>query len=223
MIPRISVVLPSRGRPHLLEKMLASLYGTVRAAGQVEVVIRCDHDDPETISFVQSLRHPLLISGPRYRGYASLATFVNEAARLSHGELVLVVNDDAEFLTFAWDDLLMQAASEYKDGIFDLSVDTVLNNENFVFPCTSRRVVDLIGVHDERVIYNDIWLRDVMAHFGRAIKVPNVTVRHNWEGLTADQTNVLCKTVQTREYADLYSRCVSEGIAKVRAAVGATI
>lgn len=209
MKPRISVIVATRGRVALLDKMLRSLQLTAHDPTSVEVVLRCDADDNLTIHFLREQPH-LFIVGPRRNGYATLASLVNEAARLSHADLVIVVNDDAEFVTQGWDARLVEEAARYEDGIFDLGVTNVLNDENFVWPCTSRRVIDLIGIHDERLVYSDVWLRDVMRHFDRAIRVHDVVIKHNWVGVSAEQD-----AARRQEDPALHARCVEEAAARI--------
>lgn len=211
--PKVSVIVATRGRVRQLEKMLLTLRHTAFAPEDVEVVLRCDADDPETVMFLRSQPH-LFIVGPQRSGYATLASLVNEAARLSHADLAIVVNDDAEFMTKDWDLRLVQEASRFPDGIFDLGVTDVLNNDNFVWPCTSRRVIDLIGIHDERLVYSDIWLRDVMLRFDRAVRVHDVVIKHNWAGPSASQDEA-----RRREDPALHGRCVEEAVNKIKEAL----
>jgi hypothetical protein len=209
--PRISVVSAVRGRVQLLRTMLDSLVQTAADPGRVDVVLRCDFDDAEMIGCLSDLAGPRFIVGPRVDGYASLPAFANEAARLSCADLVLVVNDDAEFQTPGWDTKLVEVAAQYPDGLFVLGVDT-LNAGNFVFPCVSRKHIELFGgVFDTRVVYADIWSRDVYAPFGLAIRVPDVRIDHRWQGMSADQRRV----VATIDH-DAYVQAVEDGRAKVR-------
>jgi glycosyl transferase family 2 len=214
MRPAISVIAPTRNRVPLLDHMLTTLDATVSDPARVEVILRCDYDDVLSIAYLCQRGTPFIV-GSRREGYATLATFINEAARLSTGELVIVVNDDVEFLTADWDLRLTEAAAEYPDGIFDLGVNTVLNNPNFVFPCQSRRQIEVLGCFfDERLIYPDIWLRDVLLPFGRAIRVPEVTIQHNWLGQSEDQA-VAASVAHSSAHQAVYQRCVNEGRAKI--------
>lgn len=215
MKPRISIIAPVRARVDLVDFMLATLRDTAAEPSRVEVVLRADNDDPAMINLLRQGPDTFIV-GPRRMGYTTLASLINEAARLSHADLIMVVNDDAEFLTPGWDLKLEAAASQFPDGIFDLGVDTVMNNGNFVFPCMSRRTMETLDCFfDERLVYTDIWLRDVMEPFGRAVHVPGVTVRHNWTGMTEDQRQSL-KVVHGHGYEQMYAHCVEEGREKVR-------
>ncbi len=220
MKPAISVLVPTRQRTALLEKMLDSLMATAADQSAVQVVLRIDEDDAESANYLRLCPWPTeIIVGPRYNGYATLAKFINEAAARATADLLIVVNDDVEFLTHGWETKLVSAAARYPDGIFDLGVDTVLNNANFVFPCQSRRQVEILGCFfDDRLVYPDIWLRDVLQPFGRAIRVPEVVIRHNWQGQTPDQRWAVPLT-QTATYQVLYQRCVNEGRAKIQHAL----
>ncbi len=211
----ISVIACTRQRVGQLAKMLDSLHAT--AAGPVEVVLRVDFDDYETISYLAFRQVPFIV-GSRLQGYATLSTLVNEAARLSTGDLVLVVNDDVEFCTPQWDRLLTTVGASYPDGLFDLGVET-LNAGNFVFPCVSRRLIQILGgVFDERLIYPDIWLRDILQPFGRAIRVPEVQITHHWDGQTPDQQRA-CATAHSAEHQAVYQQCVIEGQVKIQEAL----
>jgi len=227
MMPRISVVAPIRERLALTERMLASLWSTAANPARVEVVLRCDDDDTAIVDAlrargpkpngltIDAVNETILI-GSRLKGYATLPTFINEAAHASHADLVLVVNDDAEFQTLGWDDLLVARAATIPDGIFNFGIETA-NAGNFIFPCVSRRLITLMGgVFDERLIYPDIWLRDVLMPFGRAIRVPEVVIAHHWQGQSADQQQA-ARVAHSRDHQQLYVRCVHEGREKVRA------
>jgi hypothetical protein len=216
-VPRISVLCAVRERVLLLETMLDSLFRTAEAPEGVELVLRCDYDDEAMLSYLRgrAWRHRTIV-GPRLDGYASLATFTNEMARLARANVLLVVNDDAVFETPGWDGLLLAGTSGFPDEIFLLGVDTIMNSGHFPFPCVSKRVVQTLGcLFDERLVYTDVWLRDVLAPFGRAVLLPSVTVRHAWNGMTEDQRRAL-GIVQADGYGALYTQCVEEGVERIR-------
>lgn len=225
MTSAIAVIAAVRQRVDLLQRMLTSLVATVQRPEQVEIILRCDDDDAVMLEYMRELsqtrqmrgvaRHRWIV-GPRLSGYAALPAFANEAARLAHANLVLVVNDDAEFVTPGWDRLLVDRAAQYPDGMFVMGVETE-NAKNFIFPCVSRRLIETLGgVFDERLIYPDIWLRDVCEFFGRAVRVPDVTIAHRWQGPSPDQAGALSVTI-TPAYQQLYASCVADGRSKLRA------
>ncbi len=219
MTPSISVVAAVRERTDILERMLDSAVETAAQPDAVEIVLRCDFDDSRMIDYLTRACHRFIV-GPRESGYVSLPGFANEAARLSRADLVIVVNDDAEFMTPGWDEKLVAHASRYPDGLFVFGIETN-NAKNFVFPCVSRRHVELFdGVFDPRVIYADIWTRDVYQPFDRAVRVHDVEVAHHWQGRSDDQERALAVT-QSAEHRAVYVRCVEEGRLKIATMLGA--
>lgn len=214
--PRISVLACARERITALDTMLASLFATAADPASVEILLRCDHDDEPMIDYLRSWKwsNASVVIGPRLSGYASLPVFTNQLARLSHGDLLLVVNDDAVFETQGWDEMLRRAAGECGD-LFLLGVDTRYNADHYPFPCVPRGLVDTLGfLFDERLVYTDIWLRDVLAALHQAIPVPEVVIRHAWQGMTSDQVHAQ-RLINGPEYAALYDRCVAEAVAKI--------
>lgn len=211
--PTISVICPTRKRLAELQRMVASLKATA-TSGAVELIARIDFDDQESYPFLCLNEIPFIV-GPRRDGYATLATLINEGARLATSDLVLVINDDVTFDTVGWDQRLAEHGARFPDGIFNIGVD-VENAGNFVFPCVSRRLIELLGgVFDERLVYPDIWLRDVLMPFHRAVRIHDVRLSHHWKGQTPDQEHAVRMRVSSYGYEDLYQRCVLEGQAKI--------
>jgi len=231
MTPTISVLVPTRQRTHLLDHMLTSLVITAADPGSVEVVFRIDEDDiesrtyltsPDLIGWLTMIGHVYIVVGPRLNGYATLPILINEAARAATANLLIVINDDVEFKSSGWDRRLCEEARTYPDGIFNLGVNTVLNNPNFVFPCQSRRQIEALGwFYDPRLVYPDIWLRDVLMPFGRAVRVEDVIIEHQWAGQTEDQERAVQQIVSRPDYWPLYAQCVHEGRQKIAAVLQA--
>ncbi len=90
------------------------------------------------------------------------------------------------FQTPDWSWKVLDVANRYPDGIFALGVETY-NAKNFPFAIVSKQAVELMGrIHPVDVFWGDVYLRDVMAAFGRAIRIPEVTIDHEWIGNAPD-------------------------------------
>jgi len=177
---KISVLVPTRGRVPHLRTLLQSFDSSC-----AELVFRVDDDDLETQSFLAQYPWTVMI-GPRCHGYASIPVFFNEAVQAALGDVVMLGNDDMRFVTPHWAESLLHEANQYRDGIFNLGVST-LNETHFPFSVVSKRVTNALGfVCDPRLFWVDIFLRDIMAHFGRCVMVPSVRVEHDWAGYPYD-------------------------------------
>lgn len=215
----ISVLVPTRKRVSRLCTMLDSFERTA-TAGNADVVFRVDDDDRETIDFLEREEQPFLV-GPRFNGYLSMPRFVNELYRGSTGDVLLVGNDDMIFHTPDWPTIVLQSANQYPDGLFDIGVHTQ-NAKNFVWSIVSRKAADCLGwLWDPRIFWGDVYLRDMMAHFDRAIKLPSVYIEHDWAGKNPDQVfKESDKHILKRDlsyWQGTHARAVRDGIEKLKA------
>jgi len=217
---RISVLVPTRQRIPQLERLLESFAATV-PDDDAELIFRVDRDDLDSQACLR--RHSwTVVVGPRYEGYRSLPRFCEEMRDAATGDVFMVGNDDMVFRTTHWPARLLSVANEYPDGRFNLSVSTY--NEHVVpWSTVSRQAVDQLGhIHDARLYWGDVYLRDVFAAFGRVIAVPDVQIDHVWMGHTPDQTFLEANQGEARNWDEAYwalhRRCVSEAVAKLEAA-----
>lgn len=219
---KLSVLVPTRNRMDRLHTLLTSFSTT--SAADSELVFRVDEDDAQSEMLLTSTRHKVVV-GKRYDGYRSMPVFLNEAARASSGDVLMVGNDDMIFETIGWDIEILKEANKHADGLFDIGVET-MNTDHYPFSIISRHVFNQLGfVYDPRLFWGDIFLRDVMAHFGRTVILPHVRVTHDWAGLRPDalfnEAERLKTTIGTAEYWARHREIVNETIEKL-AAVGAS-
>jgi hypothetical protein len=102
--PICSVLIATRKRPVRLLKTIHSVINTAKLP--VEFVLRYDDDDEETAAIIPELEKSLplkAVRGSRLRGWESCNIFYSEAADVSSGKWVLIINDDAEIQGEGWD------------------------------------------------------------------------------------------------------------------------
>src|SRR5678815_432951 len=186
MFKKVSVLVPTRKRITRLQRLLASFDVTTPDRDSAEMVFRIDDDDYETAGLLSGTPWPVVV-GPRLEGYRSLPVFFEELRAVATGDLLMTGNDDMVFQTPSWSWRVLDEANRYPDGIFALGVETY-NAPHFPFAIISRHAAEVMGrIHPVDVFWGDVYLRDVMAELGRAIRLPNVTVDHEWIGHTPDQ------------------------------------
>ncbi|HSC30042.1 MAG TPA: ATP-binding cassette domain-containing protein, partial [Vicinamibacterales bacterium] len=101
---RISLLVPSRERPELLQRFLESVLARSERPDLVEVVIYADEDDPSSHGLtVEGLDVPTII-GPR----ASMGSYNTACLEKSRGEVVVLCNDDVVIQTRGWDRILRE-------------------------------------------------------------------------------------------------------------------
>lgn len=220
MSTKVSVLVPTRGRVERLTTLLTS-YAHTSNEGTSEMVFRVDNDDAESIRFLE--QHPLrpqIVVGPRYQGYRSMPQFFNELAAKASGDVVMCGNDDMVFKTLGWAPMILEAANRYPDGLFDFGVSTH-NEAHYPFATVSKQVVDRLGfIWDPRIFWGDIYLRDIMAFFGRCEMLPEVEIEHDWAGWHPDKVFVESdKTVGPHYWTETHWPAVREAVEKLKEVV----
>ncbi len=181
--PALSLIVPTRGRPHALARFLRSLADTARAPKQFEVVLVVDSDDdtPRKFNLPFEVR---IATGPPGRTMGELNRAGYAATR---GEFVMLLNDDVIARTRGWDRVVLQQLRRFPDPIVLVHVnDTLIRDYLCTFPILSREYVELGGgicpAEYERYRIDDHIQDafDILAHVGvrRSVYLPDVIFEH---------------------------------------------
>jgi glycosyltransferase involved in cell wall biosynthesis len=104
----VSILIPTRKRIQLLKECLDSINLKTQNTSLVEILIKIDSDDQETIDFINQykINFPITIKEvitDRKKGWGSLDEHMNYLASFSEAEFLLGFNDDVEMLTEGWE------------------------------------------------------------------------------------------------------------------------
>jgi hypothetical protein len=193
---KVSVLMPSRGRPDLAKQSINSL-----GKGDFEVLIATDQDDEtrnhlaryKTISFAQ--RH----------GYGQLQIYYNTLSEKAKGDWLMLWNDDAIMETEGWVDKIAQ---------FDHTKPMVLNpwgpETDNLFPVISRKWYEIVG-HFSMNTHADSWVQQIGERLNLQVHVPGIKITHQGENLN-DTTHQEVREV-VRETSAKYRGMERERIA----------
>ena len=106
---KFSLFLNTRQRTALLSNLLRSIDGTISGNNDIEILLGIDDDDIETYNFIQNLDLvlPDSVVVPNIATHTTsrpdnLHIKMNDLAEKSSGDFLFVLNDDVEFLTPSW-------------------------------------------------------------------------------------------------------------------------
>lgn len=201
----ISLLLPTRGRPALLGRLLDSIVATAQDAGRLEVVLYLDEDDPPS----HDLDHPELTVRKLIAPPAKMGAMLRAAYEAASGQTVMLLNDDAVCRTPGWDAALTGALARFPDGIGlawcnDLYRGPAMPN----FPALSRESCEAMGgicPGQYSRDYVDTHLFDVFRKLqalgqDRLVYLPDVVIEHlHFEAGKADFDPTYAKP---RSFAD---------------------
>lgn len=193
---KIALLVPTRGRPKNIERLIQSVYKNTKDVHNVCMVFYADYDDPETAGTIQKfIQNPpptlgtgdlelRLLVGPRI----VLSQMWNECCQAApEAEIFHHCADDVVFQTPGWDERVREEFEAVpdrilflfgRDGIVD---DARLGTHGFIH----RNWVNTIGYFVPPYFsycYNDTWLTEVATRIGRLKYIPDIKIGHYHPG-----------------------------------------
>lgn len=205
--PLASVLIPSRARFDWLLRSARSFAGLARDPGSVEVIVKLDDDDAESLRRVAELpRGCRVLVSSRGEGYPDLWRWVNDMARLARGDWLLPFNDDSWVESANWDaELDALAPPPGWGGSADVALVNCADSDGkiaTVFPLVRRAACDYLG-HVALNAHWDTWLQEVYAPAGAALELPAVRIHHHYN--RPDGPSPFSVVAGSTSYPDLVS------------------
>lgn len=136
----ISIVLPSRGRPERLYKLLESIISTADDLTRIEVVVLLDHDDEKNYRRREfdGLNCNFFTGDPG----RAMGDLNYDCVMRANGDVIFFSNDDAVFKTSKWDTLLLREISLLPSSIYLMYPNDMFKGEKLcTFPIMSRKLL----------------------------------------------------------------------------------
>lgn len=137
----ISLLLPTRGRPVLVERLFQSIREMTFHLDRVEVVLYIDDDDIGSHG-LNSLDFSVIpIIGPKL----TMGGYNSACLSKAQGDIIILANDDMVIRTPGWDDKIMQMHAESVDKIYLAYGNDLFKKRSLcTFPILSRRTCELL-------------------------------------------------------------------------------
>lgn len=181
--PMISLLLPTRNRPALVQRLFQKIVETTSRLDKVEVILYVDEDDIGSHGLDSAAFRVVRIVGPMLTmgGYNS-ACFAK-----AQGDILILANDDMVIRTHGWDDRVRAINAKFKDEIYLAYPNDLFKKSKFcTFPVMSRRTCELL-IEPYPVAYQrffidphlfDIFKRLQHAGFNRICYCEDVVFEH---------------------------------------------
>jgi hypothetical protein len=188
---KFSILLNTRERVPYLENLLRSLTVKTKIPQDIEVLINYDNDDLSSDNFSQNKFNLNVKFFKNPRPY-SLHSTINLMAKQAKGQYLIGVNDDIEFITKDWDEIILKKIEFFKkkNNIKDdiiycktscTSVDHDANLPYGSCPIVSKEAIDAIGLflyEEFRGLGGDSSIYRVYAAVDRVVDVSEVWFDH---------------------------------------------
>ena len=160
----ISILVPTRQRPHNIERLWKSVVDTASNINDIELVVYIDDDD-QTYDHIEVPM--IIVRGPRI----VLSECWNKCFARARGDILMHCGDDIVFRTDGWDKVIVDEFAKYPDHVVFVYGDDGGPSKDFgthgfihrVWAGASGFFVPPYFSSD----YNDTWLNDVAKLIGR--------------------------------------------------------
>ncbi len=181
--PSISLLLPTRGRPTLVERLFRSIAETTSQPERVEAILYVDEDDTGSHHLDSEDVRVVRIVGPAM----SMGEYNSACLARARGDIIILANDDMVIRTPGWDNKIAEMDAKFADKIYlAYSNDLFKKRSLCTFPILSRRTCELL-VEPYPVAYRgafiDVHLFDIFkrlqhAGFDRVRYLDDVVFEH---------------------------------------------
>lgn len=232
--PRVSLLVPTRGRPDQFWEMVTSAVAT--ATGSIEFSRVRDFGDPTRDRY---LEYPRLWEPDAFRmwdsfnytedGY-SLSGLWNLAAEVVEGDILMQCADDIRFRTDGWDRAVIDAFDQYPDKIvYVYGRDGITDERMATHGFMHRRWYETLGYFtwpEFSSDYGDLWNHTIAERLGRLHYLPDVYTEHLHPSVgkaELDQTHLdrIDRDADDRNYErwEAAQPALDEAVAKLQAII----
>jgi len=185
---QFSLLLPTRGRPALLQRLFHSIACTTSNLDEVEAVLYIDNDDLESANVHYPGLSIIIVRGAR----KTMGEMTQACYDASHGQVIALINDDAVFHTSGWDETILDSFSKFSDSIaLVYANDQYYGKQVSTFPILHHRCCELLGqvvpaAYNSHCIDShilDIFQRLAALGHDRLMYLPHVTIEHMYFNL----------------------------------------
>jgi hypothetical protein len=217
---RVLLTCPSRGRPELLEKMLNSFLKT-RAFDRTNIIICLDDDDPMLNKYNDILYKKHLYYIRKRENVAQIHNFI--FTENDQYDYYMPVNDDIEFISKDWDEILIENIKKRGDGWGISYGNDSTGNIKFELPTFGMisgnicRELGYIYPRELKMMFGDTFLLDLGRAIGKLFYCPDVILKHSKPGNVIDDHRLGSHFYKTEQlsYGEYINKYLDADVKKI--------
>lgn len=184
---KFSLLLPTRGRPQKLNRLLKSIEETMSHEHEIEVQTWIDSDDKSTIGYIDHIpEFPFrVVRNVKERNAHVLGGKWNWLYRNADAEVYMICGDDLVFRARGWDTRIADTISKYPDRIVMVFGGDL--GHIGTHPFLTKNVCETLGYitwEESPSWYHETWLIDIFERLKRitreirVIRLDGVIIEH---------------------------------------------
>lgn len=180
---KISLLLPTRGRPQLLRRLFQSILDNTQDLNNVEIIMCLDDDDPQSHKIDEPRLNIVKLIGTK----STMGDYNTRCLNHSTGDIIILLNDDLTIDTLGWDRIISDFVLTIPDEIFmAYPNDTESRGNMCTFPIMTRKTCEILSnpyPKDYEALFIDQHIFDIfirLRHLGknRMFYLDNVIFEH---------------------------------------------
>jgi hypothetical protein len=140
MTTKISLLLPSRGRPSLVRRLFESIVANSEEIENIEIILCLDDDDTQSHLIDDERLNIVKTIGPP----ATMGSLNSRCFDASTGDIIMLMNDDLVVCTPGWDNIIRGVTRRIPDQIFMAYPDDMEKANLSTFPIMSRKTCEIL-------------------------------------------------------------------------------
>lgn len=188
--PKISILLPTRGRTDQLARSIASLIDLADDASGLQWLLAFDNDDSVSQEyFLENIAPVIDQSGGKYSllefnplGYANLHRYLNALGSYARADWWVFWNDDAVMQDQGWDTEILRAGDKFCIQAFD----THNQHPYSIFPIVPRAWFDCLGYLSQHPL-NDAYISQIAWMLDIMVRLPTRVLHDRFDLTGANQ------------------------------------
>lgn len=174
---KISICIPSRGRPKQLKRMIDSALKSAANVNRIEFLVYADNDDESMVNFSHKNTKVFWCE------HRTISEMTNYLASKSDGSLIMYCADDVIFRSHAWDDLIEMKYLQSKQKTCLIHGDDLGQNSLKIAThgFISRELYELLGYILPELFKSDFcdtWITEICSKSGIRIFTQQLVIEH---------------------------------------------
>jgi hypothetical protein len=164
---KFSVLVITRGRVSIMTVFLSLMQRSIKFKDEVEILVGYDADDKDTVEAVDiwGRLFDLGIKWISFKRRIHINSYYNDLAKESRGEYLCICNDDTEYMTASWDEIVWLEGERQLNGRSKViyikplcEIEWRAVNKFACFPIIGRKGYEVLGYVFNPKYYN--WTAD---------------------------------------------------------------
>lgn len=156
--PSVSIIIPTKDNVDMLKKCIESIRKRTDYENYEIIIIDNNSKDPHTIEYLESVSKTHSVRVLRYENPFNFSAINNHAAKNSHSEYILFLNNDTEVITSVWLSAMLEHAQRNEVGAVGCKLlypDKTIQHAGIILGIRGEKGIPGVAGHSHKHLPNE--------------------------------------------------------------------